>query len=413
MARVVAVVLCALLGGAVSGSGLFGCGRGAHKPSLLELDAARSARPEAPPERALDASRESGRERQGAAEDAGDSAAAPVSWDGAASPTREASVAPSAATLDATSPARSDGPMPPADASSAPTPKLPGASDASSAGPADAGATAVRELSGPSYRGSVDNGADCSRLYPTRGFAPAERGSTRHPLFLYFVGTAFDTRDPTASYDALAALAVARAAAARGFVALSVQYDNSAAAWYSDHQNQLRCLFQPALTESLLSAACALPEVDCTLGIATWGHSQGGLLAAHAYNYDRRVRAVWTTGYGGFGEEQLPRERLRVVNGESDGDIGQASTLLRLTGLSASACPDADQCLRADGSGFIIVRAAALAEPASSSADHCWFDRASCTATRVRLEPSWIDPRSERPFALAQNLDWVVRTLRR
>jgi hypothetical protein len=283
------------------------------------------------------------------------------------------------------------------------------------AGGVDAGEGTVvpsRPLVGPSYMGSVSNSADCSMSYPTQGHEPDTVG-VRYPLFLYFVGTAFIASDAAAQYDSPAALAVTEAMARRGFVALSVQYDNDALAWLSDHSGQLSCLFGADNSASLTAAACALPNVDCELGIATWGHSQGGYVAAVAYDHEPRVRAAWTTGYGGDAEGRLPKDRLRVVNGEADGaDNGTAKKLNTITGLTPDACAEPDQCLRADGSGWIIVRARELAMPETSTADHCWFDRPSCSSP-IALEPNWVDPESDKPFALERNADWVARTVRR
>ncbi len=263
----------------------------------------------------------------------------------------------------------------------------------------------------PSYLGSLHNGQACNTEYPTVGFEPVTDEDERYPLFLYFVGTAFDSTDPASRHDHDAALAVTRAMARRGFVALSAAYDNGALAWLSNHKNQLTCLFDGA--DSLLARACALPQVDCDLGIATWGHSQGGYVAVMAGNYEPRVRAAWATGYGGDASSKLSPHRLRVVNGEADTTNGTASVLNGITGLTAGDCPDPDQCLRSDGSGWIIVRKSALSDPASSSADHCWFYKAFCTASGFRLEPSWIDPLSTRSFAIEPNADWVASTVRR
>jgi hypothetical protein len=55
-------------------------------------------------------------------------------------------------------------------------------------------------------------------------------GDTRHPLFLYFVGTQFVSTDESARYDSQAALKIGDAMARRGFVSLSVEYDNQLAA---------------------------------------------------------------------------------------------------------------------------------------------------------------------------------------
>jgi hypothetical protein len=258
----------------------------------------------------------------------------------------------------------------------------------------------------PSYLGTQQNGGGCSTTYPTVGFEPAGDGGN-HPLFLYFVGTAFSREDRSAEFDTIAARTVTEAMARRGFVALSVAYDNGIAALISDHDSQLHCLFEAPT--SVLARACALPQVDCNLGIATWGHSQGAALAMAAANYDPRVRGVWATGYGGNMESKISKRRVRVVNGEDD----QTSKLDKTTGIAPEACPGQDACLRDDGSGWIIVRKADLADPASSSADHCWFDRRSCKSKTISLEPSWIDPGSKAPYALERNADWLAATVKR
>jgi hypothetical protein len=278
----------------------------------------------------------------------------------------------------------------------------------------DAGSVGSREIAAaPTYLGTVDNGAECGREYATYGYEPDGDADERHPLFLYFSGTNFITDPETFRSDAAhAARAVTEAMARRGFVALAVEYDNSAVAWLSDHMNQLRCLFGVGEDGSVLARACALPNVDCDLGIAAWGHSQGGYIAHAAANLDARVRAVWTAGYGGNDQAVLPRDRLRVVNGEHDVTNAVVATLNHITGLSDAECPDdgRKQCLRDDGSGWIIVQAA---DCQVSTADHCWFDKVSCTDATVMLEPNWIDPGSEKPFALEPNADWVARTLAR
>jgi hypothetical protein len=287
---------------------------------------------------------------------------------------------------------------------------MPGSSDASPARPTPFTSRAV--AAPPAYMGSVDDGADCSMQYATIGFEPDDASDARHPLFLYFAGTAFTADDASAKLDSKAALAVTEAMARRGFVALSVQYDNSAVAWLSDHSNQLACLFGAAQSGNLLSAACGMPHVDCDLGIATWGHSQGGLIAIDAAAFDARVRAAWVTGFGGGTTIDIDRHRLRVVNGEADTTNGTVAVLNEVAGFSETECPDdgRGECLRGDGSGWIIVRAA---DVVVSSADHCWFDKASCLDSAEMLEPSWIDPASTKPFALERNADWVAATAQR
>lgn len=265
---------------------------------------------------------------------------------------------------------------------------------------------------GPSYSGTVNNGAACTAPYKTTGFEPVDSAGTRHPLFLYFVGTMFVPGDASATYTSEAAMKVTEAMARQGFVALSAEYDNGAAAWLSDHVAQLACLFGSTNPANLLAGACALPNVDCDLGIAAWGHSQGALVAHLAANSDPRVRAVWATGYGGDARATLSPNRFRVVNGEADTTNGLVASLNTTAGFTSAECPDdgRKECLRADGSGWIIVQ---RVDCQTSTADHCWFDKKTCTDGTITLEPNWIDPAATKPFALETNADWVARTVRR
>jgi hypothetical protein len=250
------------------------------------------------------------------------------------------------------------------------------------------------------YLGTNGNSTACSREFRTVGYAPKD--DAKHPLFLYFVGTQFFAEDESPYYDSQATKRTTEAMARRGFVAYSVEYDNQFTSFFVD---KTRCLYEDAA--GLLKKACALPNVDCSLGIATWGHSQGGLLAHAAGNYDTRVRATWTTGYSGSADAKLPFERLRVVNGEADQYNATIDTLNRAAGTN---CPDGDTCLRADGSGWIIVRKAASTQ---NSADHCWFDKRACSENTLNLEPTWYQPTSTALFSLEQNADWVAATVNR
>lgn len=286
------------------------------------------------------------------------------------------------------------------------------ASGGNAGAPVDAGAFAVKAVEAPpTYPGTVNNAVGCTKDYATRGFEPDD-GAARHPLFLYFTGTNFLSDEATfRDQSAPAANAVTKAMARRGFVALWVEYDNGAIAWLSDHVAQLDCLFgkDPA---TALAVACALPQVDCNLGIATWGHSQGAYLANRAYGFDPRVRATWLAGYGGDSQSTMPKNRLRVENGEADTTNGQVATVNQVTGLTTAECPDdgRSECFRADGSGWVIVRAK---DCVTSTADHCWFDRKTCADSQVILEPNWVDPMSTKAFALESNADWVAMTVAR
>lgn len=285
-----------------------------------------------------------------------------------------------------------------------------GADDAASVAEAGATYSAVPIANPPSYKGTKGGSSACTQSYRTFGYAPGGATGARYPLFLYFVGTSGGASDESARFDGRAPDGVNRAMAERGFVALSVEYDNALASIFT---NKLPCLFGAANPESVLANACAHPAVDCARGIATWGHSQGALLAHAAANDDARVRAVWTTGYSGLPGAKLPIDRFRTVNGEGDGMNAAVAAANKTAGFGAAdACPDdgRDRCLRADGSGWILVRKSACQ---LSAADHCWFNKRSCIDGAETLEPNWVDPASNAPFALGPNADWVARTVAR
>lgn len=268
--------------------------------------------------------------------------------------------------------------------------------------------TATRAIvNPPTYSGSGSGVSGCPTTYRTVGFEPND-ARTGLPLFLYFVGSRGSANDASAQYDSLAPLAVTEAMARRGFLALSVEYDNAISL---DIVNKALCLFGGENANNLLKVACALPRVDCSNGIATWGHSQGAALAHAASIFETRIRAVWTTGYGGNGFP-LPVQRLRVVNALGDTMNSSIGKLNEATGQSSNDCPDDGrrECLRPDGSGWIRVLPD---DCAYSAADHCWFDRRDCFSNTLMLEPNWVDPSSQAPFALEPNADWVAATARR
>lgn len=272
---------------------------------------------------------------------------------------------------------------------------------------------AARIAAPPTYLGSASNSATCTQEYLTNGFEPVGAPGARYPLFLHFTGTNFLYDAATfRSQVAPGADVVTEAMARRGFVALQVEYDNTAITWLSDHVGLLGCLFGSANPSSALAVLCALPQVDCELGIAVWGHSLGALVAHRAHDFDPRVRVAWLTGYGGDAQATLDVTRFRVVNGENDTTNGQIPTVNGIAGFTLAECPDDGRtsCLRPDGSGWIIVR---QADCQTSTADHCWFDRISCTDSGSHLEPNWIDPSSTKPFALHSNADWVAEAVKR
>lgn len=262
----------------------------------------------------------------------------------------------------------------------------------------------------PEYFGSSGSDPLCweNRASGT-GFEPDAAG--RYPLFLYFVGTGDQYTSPVAKE-------VTRVMATRGYVAVSVNYENTLDFAAPSIARKAGCIFDPARADSLTGVLCSRVNVDCSRGIVTWGHSQGAAMAWGGGDYDSRVRAAWLTGYGqGFGSRAwtlthtLPRDRVRIVNGVLDGDAPPSNpehpnhipTLNELTGRACAA--GTANCLNGpNGSGWYLVQDAdVLNRP-----DHCWFavDGFQCIGS-YRLEPSWIPP-SEAVWSINANTAWLT-----
>jgi hypothetical protein len=279
-----------------------------------------------------------------------------------------------------------------------------------------------------SYLGTEKGQGACLKRYRIVGHAPAAAGT--HPLFLYFVGTNISGNATEAQdYQSATPLHVTAAMAARGYVAYTVQYDNGLATWLSNRKAVVRCLFDQAAPGGLIEQLCqpqagnsSSNAIDCNKGIATWGHSLGGAIAIGARNIEPRVRAAWATGVGGVKNPDgsapaLPKNRIRIVNGSKDavpilgwliGNSNDARRLSRELALTpAQDCPGQQhQCLRPDGSGWILVQPGELSP--RRNPDHCWFYATACAQRSSFVEANFIEGQSR--ISINENADWLVRT---
>jgi len=152
----------------------------------------------------------------------------------------------------------------------------------------DAFSFTIQQIQSPStYRGSSKGEPLCATTYNTAGHEPfdASNPKARYPLFLYFIGTAFGSAESRDYYkEALAPQAALQAMAARGFVAVTVQYDNVSTFFdnstsVAGFKNKQACLFGSSNAKNLLKVLCARPNVNCSAGIGVFGHSQGAEMA--------------------------------------------------------------------------------------------------------------------------------------
>jgi hypothetical protein len=145
------------------------------------------------------------------------------------------------------------------------------------------------------------------------------------------------------------------------------------------------------------------------------GFSQGSVLATLARNFDTRVRAVYGQGIGVQynavdlracmldGAHTLPADRLRAVSGEVDAFLGGSASAVQgqqqeLTGLTCA--PGTTSCVRANGSGWRLVR---NTEVSDGAADHCYMHNSKCAGA---LDTGWNTGPGE--WGLNYNLDWLT-----
>lgn len=242
-----------------------------------------------------------------------------------------------------------------------------------------------------------DLGADglCGKRFTLAGFAPC--GAGRHPVVLFVPGT-FTPYNHVFIFRVLDRLARA------GYVALSADYAN-----YLPFQGcqvylpRAKCLFDASSDQSASARACALPQADCSSGFAVLGHSQGGVIAALAADFDPRVRWVHAMSITAHppptardlecvlpSQRRLPSDRLLVACGDCDlffhgtktnscrtRSDGVTSGLERLTGLR---CGSDSSCLwtlpgAGERAGWIKIPSRSMAD---GEAGHCYMFRDGC-----------------------------------
>jgi hypothetical protein len=247
--------------------------------------------------------------------------------------------------------------------------------------------------------------------YSTYSIKGTEPASGTHPVFIYTVGT-------TESYDNGQAMAAVAEMAAKGFVAVAVQYDSGSFGTCSQILAKAKYIYNSASTTSAVSKVCARASADCSKGVVVAGFSQGSVIAVNAKNYDARVRAAYGMGthnkYSFYsltscmnnGGHTLASTNLRIVNGDNDSFAGGTASSVRSTSqaVTGKSCgTGAYECLNTNGSGWIMLRGSQVGD---GSADHC-YQRAlgGCTGSQNTLDSAWRNGTGN--WGLKANLTWL------
>ncbi|HEX6245777.1 MAG TPA: hypothetical protein VFZ61_32860 [Polyangiales bacterium] len=252
--------------------------------------------------------------------------------------------------------------------------------------------------------------------HPALGVEPEAAG--RHPLFVYLTGTRMH-------HDGPEARKLIEEMARRGFVSVSLDYENRAYAYCNSMRAKAQCLFGKSGSASALSKLCQRPNVDCERGIVVAGFSQGANLSALARNYEPRVAGALLLGHGhraarfmdstacqAAAATALDLSQTRSITGEADGFFGDTREGVRrqLEVVSGRTCSGALDCLQPDGSGWYIVQNSQLKD---GGADHCFFfDAADGYCAKFKgLDANWVA--GSEPWSLAPSLDWLAAKVRR
>lgn len=246
----------------------------------------------------------------------------------------------------------------------------------------------------------------CSSTYKIKGAEPSAAG--KYPVYIHTVGTG----EP---YDSGLAQAAVNAAAARGFVAATVEYSSGSFGSCSSIGAKAKCIFNGARSTSAIATLCARAKADCSKGVTTGGLSQGSVVSVLAKNYDSRIVASFGQGTGtnysiynlhscmDNGKHTQAADRLRLINGEQDTFVGPTASNVRtanqtITGLSCGST--ANSCFRANGSGWYIVK---NNEVNDGAADHCFMLQGGCSATT--LDTGYANGTAA--WQLAASINWL------
>jgi hypothetical protein len=245
--------------------------------------------------------------------------------------------------------------------------------------------------------------------YAIKGSEP--NTTTKHPVFIYTVGT-------TEDYDNAQAMGAVAEMVAKGFVAAAVKYDSSLFGTCSQILAKAKYIYNSGSTSSAVSKLCSRARADCSKCIVVAGFSQGSVIAINARNFDSRVRAAYGMGshtlYTTYvmnscmtpGNYTIAKDKVRIVNGQSDIFPGGTATVVRSSSESVAGVSCgllAYECLSANGSGWIMIRDSAVGD---GSADHCYQRVGGCLGLQSVTDSTWRSGSTN--WGLKANLTWLA-----
>jgi hypothetical protein len=241
-------------------------------------------------------------------------------------------------------------------------------------------------------------------------FPDPRRFNGPYPVAMWIPGTIASYRDPFSQI-------FLRQMTARGFVAASIEYNNTNPIQFcSSYIDRTRGIFEASRATSAVGVLCSMNSVACSKGIVVAGISQGGAISVIAKNYAPNVAAVYAMSISAFNSLSLidlssclgdpataiPPERLTVINGESDPAFGAQNPIMTLSGIT---CPAGTfQCWSPSGSGggWYIVKDSQVQD---GNADHCYPGVGDCAP--FDLDHGWYYEAAHN-WSLKPSLDWLA-----
>jgi dienelactone hydrolase len=239
------------------------------------------------------------------------------------------------------------------------------------------------------------NNPSCSRALNADVWEPAASG--KYPVAIVTVGTFGPITAP--AYQELA-----KEFGRQGFVAIVADYNTWEDLTKPIDINRVKakanCTYKPSRPESVMTKVCARAKADCTKGIVTSGHSQGGAMALFGYDYDSRIGATHVWGTGNDVPFTIPKNKIRVIAGETDTQLKTPADLNAMTGLN---CSDQWECfIGPNGSGWRRVR---NIEVQDGDADHCFTTNGGCLAFSSALDMNTMN--ASKNWSYPANVTWL------
>jgi len=304
-------------------------------------------------------------------------------------------------------------------------------------------ATYVAPMSGP---GAQDNAT-------IKVWTPAS--NVKLPVFMWIMGT-FDHFDNTPPYTKNIFDDFAEYMAGKGYIAAIPDYQNQdmclnicldaqcpmslSEKYLGRSTGPIGKIAQPEKNRGLSKAMdvlCALPQADCSLGVAVAGHSQGAFTTVQLATIDSRITAInpWSYGYidltakpdmacvlGTAVDTKISKQKRRMVVGQYDGlnSLDAELDMKGPTAFSSYTC-EGDHapidCIQSDGSGYYVIAKTEYTDadkeetPPENLAGHPFFNTKDPVGFHTKLVPSFAS--GTKPWHMHTMFDWLAAAARK